>query len=70
MERADPAAIVRAIGEHRVTTMFLPPTVIYSMLALPDVRHNDYSSLRYFLYTGAPMSDDKLREALGRVRTR
>jgi acyl-CoA synthetase (AMP-forming)/AMP-acid ligase II len=72
MERADPAAIVRAIADHRVTTMFLPPTVIYSMLALPGVREADYSSLRYFLYTGAPMSSDKLKEALdvfGRVMT-
>jgi acyl-CoA synthetase (AMP-forming)/AMP-acid ligase II len=64
MERADPAGIVEAIGRHRVTTLFLPPTVIYSMLALPDIRKADFSSLRYFLYTGAPMSSDKLAEAI------
>ena len=64
MERADPAAIVSAIAQFGVTTMFLPPTVIYSMLALPDVRQADFSSLRYFLYTGAPMSSNKLKEAL------
>ena len=37
MERADIPAIVVAIAEHRITTMFLPPTVIYSMLV--DARH-------------------------------
>ncbi len=33
MERAEIPAIVAAIAEHRITTMFLPPTVIYSMLS-------------------------------------
>jgi len=64
LERADPLSIVDAIQTHRVTTLFLPPTVIYSMLALPDIRRGDFSSLRYFLYTGAPMSSDKLAEAI------
>jgi acyl-CoA synthetase (AMP-forming)/AMP-acid ligase II len=65
MERAEPAAIIEAIERFRVTTLFLPPTVIYSMLTLPHVRSADFSSLRYFLYTGAPMSSDKLAEAIG-----
>jgi acyl-CoA synthetase (AMP-forming)/AMP-acid ligase II len=64
MERADVPAILKAIGEHRITTMFLPPTVIYSMLSAPGVRDADFSSLRYFLYTSAPMSTDRLREAI------
>jgi len=61
---ADPAAIVQAIREHRVTQLFLPPTAIYKMLADPRVREGDYSSLRYFVYSAAPMSVDKLREAM------
>jgi acyl-CoA synthetase (AMP-forming)/AMP-acid ligase II len=61
---ADPAAIIDAIGRYRVTQLFLPPTVIYKLLSHPDVRRGDYASLRYFVYSAAPMSADKLREAL------
>ena len=64
LERADPARILDAIEQHRITTMFLPPTVIYSLLATPAVRARDYSSLRYFIYAAAPMSARKLAEAI------
>jgi len=64
LERAEPALILDAIERHRVTTLFLPPTVIYSLLSMPDVRSRDYSSLRYFVYAAAPMSLQKLREAI------
>ena len=64
MERADIPAVISAIGQHRITTLFLPPTVIYSMLSTPGIRDADFSSLRYFLYTSAPMSTDRLREAI------
>ncbi|AMG87094.1 class I adenylate-forming enzyme family protein [Bordetella bronchiseptica] len=61
---ADPAAIIDAIGRYKVTQLFLPPTAIYKLLAHPEIRRGDYASLRYFLYSAAPMSVDKLREAL------
>jgi acyl-CoA synthetase (AMP-forming)/AMP-acid ligase II len=34
------------------------------MLANPDVRSFDYSTLQYFIYTAAPMAPDKIREAM------
>ena len=64
LERADPEAILDAIEQHQVTTLFLPPTVIYSLLSAPGVRQRDFSSLRYFVYAAAPMSSDKLRQAI------
>ena len=64
MERADVPGILKAIPEQRITTLFLPPTVIYSMLSTPGIRDVDFSSLRYFLYTSAPMSTERLREAI------
>ncbi|GAA4711329.1 AMP-binding protein [Pseudonocardia yuanmonensis] len=60
----DPLSILEAIERERVTTLFLPPTLIYSMLAHPRVGDFDYSSLRYMIYGGAPMSVEKLREAI------
>jgi acyl-CoA synthetase (AMP-forming)/AMP-acid ligase II len=59
-----PLEIMAAIQAHRVTHLFLPPTVIYMMLANPDVRSFDYSTLQYFIYTAAPMAPDKIREAM------
>lgn len=59
-----PGELLASIGKHRVTRLFLPPTAIYSLLAYPDVRKYDYSSLRHFIYAAAPMSVQKLREAL------
>jgi fatty-acyl-CoA synthase len=60
----DAEAVMRAIQRDRVTHMFLPPTALYTMLAHPHVRDHDYSSLRYFLLAGAPVSPDKLRQAV------
>jgi acyl-CoA synthetase (AMP-forming)/AMP-acid ligase II len=57
-------AILDSIERDRVTRLFLPPTAIYSLLADPGVRERDYSSLRHFLYAAAPMSADKLIEAM------
>jgi len=64
MAKPDPEAIMQTIERDKVTHLFLPPTVIYVMLAHPNVRRYDYSSLRNFIYAAAPMSADKLREAI------
>ncbi len=64
LERADPAAILDAIERHSITTLFLPPTVIYSLLAMPALRERAYPSLRYLISAGAPMSAQKLAEAI------
>jgi acyl-CoA synthetase (AMP-forming)/AMP-acid ligase II len=59
-----PATVLDSIERDRVTRLFLPPTAIYVLLADPAVRERDYSSLRHFLYAAAPMSADKLVEAM------
>lgn len=64
LPKFDPPAVVAAIEKHRVTYMFLPPTAIYMLLAEPSVRTADLSSLEYISYAGAPMSLDRLKEAI------
>ncbi len=64
LPRFDAELVMDAIGRHRVTHMFLPPTALYSMLAHPRVREFDYASLEYFLLAGSPVSPDKLRQAV------
>jgi len=60
----DALEVARAIGRHRVTHLFLPPTALYKLLALPGVEGFDYSSLRVFLLAGSPVSPDKLKKAV------
>ncbi len=61
---ADPAVILETIEREHVTHIFLPPTMIYRLLAHPDVATRNCSSLEYVMYGAAPMSVDKLREGL------
>ncbi len=60
----DPVRVMTAIEQHRITHLFLPPTAVYRLLAHPDVRRHDYSSLRYFNYASAPMALEKIKEAM------
>ncbi|MBA5604254.1 AMP-binding protein [Duganella sp. FT3S] len=65
LSKPDPALMLAAIARHRVTEIFLPPTVIYRLLDIPDINMKiDFSSLRYFMYGAAPMSVDKLKQAI------
>lgn len=64
MARADAGEMLASVPRYGVTTMFAPPTVVYSLLAHPDLRRYDYSTLEYFFYGAAPMSAAKLREAI------
>ncbi len=62
--RFDALAVLQAIETHKVTHIYLPPTAIYSLLDHPKLRDYDYSSLRYFMYTSAPMAVPRLKECL------
>ncbi|MEV6416183.1 long-chain fatty acid--CoA ligase [Kribbella sp. NPDC051718] len=55
------------IERHRVTHTFLPPTVIYMVLAHPSLSTTDLESLQCFWYGAAPMSAARLEEALTRI---
>ncbi len=63
--KPDPALLLGAIPKYRVTELFLPPTVIYRLLEIPDLgKKVDFSSLKYFMYGAAPMSVEKLKQAI------
>jgi acyl-CoA synthetase (AMP-forming)/AMP-acid ligase II len=64
LERAERTHILDAIERHRVTELFLPPTVIYRLLDTPGIRRRNFGSLRYLMYAAAPMSVEKLRRAI------
>ncbi len=67
LESVDPQLVLRTIEEQRVTDTFLPPTGIYALLDQPNLESFDLSSLINFSYGSAPMSIDRLKEALRRI---
>ena len=64
MDGFSPEKLLAAIEAYKVTSLFLPPTAIYMLLAFSEVGSYDYASLRYFWYAAAPMSTEKLKEAM------
>ena len=64
LTKPDPMALLDAVEKHRVTEFFLPPTVIYRLLETPGLADRDLSSLCYLMYGAAPMSVEKLKQAL------
>lgn len=60
---AKPIDIIRAIEKYRITDMTLVTHNLYGILAEPEFRSHDYSSLRYLSLAGE-MTEVKLREAI------
>ncbi|HEY4243669.1 MAG TPA: long-chain fatty acid--CoA ligase [Kofleriaceae bacterium] len=67
MPAPDLGELLALIPLHRVTHLFLPPTLIYMLLADARLATTDLSSLVCFWYGAAPMSVQKLEEALVRI---
>lgn len=64
LPKPDLDAIVDAVEQERITTLIVVPTVVYALLARADIRKRDFSSLRYVCVGAAPLSADKLSEAI------
>ncbi len=64
MGPAKPNTIVDAIERDRVTTVFMPPTVLYTMMDLPDIETRDMSSLRHLIVGGAAIRKDEVPRAM------
>ena len=60
----DAGAVLRAIEQYGVTHLFLPPTAFYALLAHPEVKKFNHSSLQVFLLAGSPVSPDKVKQGV------
>jgi fatty-acyl-CoA synthase len=67
MRAPDVGAFVDLIEQQRITHTFLPPTLVYMVLAHERLDATDLSSLQCFWYGAAPMSVNRLEEALTRI---
>ena len=60
----DPARVVAAIAEHRITHSFMVPAMIQFMLQVPGADQADYSSLKAVSYGASPISEKVLIDAM------
>jgi fatty-acyl-CoA synthase len=67
MRAPDVGAFIELVERHRVTHAFLPPTLVYMVLAHESLDRTDLSSLQCLWYGAAPMSPTRLEEALTRI---
>jgi long-chain acyl-CoA synthetase len=58
------AAVLEAIGRHRVTRMALVPSAIHMVLQEPAAAATDFGSLHYIYYGTSPIATDLLRTAM------
>ncbi|MBD0416746.1 class I adenylate-forming enzyme family protein [Oryzicola mucosus] len=60
----DPQLILKTIEADRITHLHLAPTMVQSILDVPDIGDYDLSSVRTILYAAAPMPVPVLRRGL------
>jgi len=60
LDKTDPASVIRAFREEGGTMSFMPPTLIYMVMAEPGVSPADFPKLRNLIYGGAPMPTEKV----------
>ncbi len=62
LDGAGAEAVRSAFRERGGTVCFMPPTLIYMLMALPGASRADFPRLRRLIYGGAPMPPAKIRE--------
>ena len=67
MAQPDVGRMIETIAERQVSILFLPPTLVYMMLAHPRLATTDLSSLRYLMVAAAPFAPEKIIEAVHKL---
>ncbi len=62
LAEAGAEAVRTAFRERGGTACFMPPTLVYMLMALPGASRADFPRLRRLIYGGAPMPPEKIRE--------
>ncbi|MEU5881418.1 amino acid adenylation domain-containing protein [Spirillospora sp. NPDC047279] len=64
----DPAAIVRAVAEHRITVLQAVPSVLRLLAGEPELEHGALSSLRLLFSAGEPLDAELCHRLLRHAR--
>ncbi|SLM88566.1 AMP-binding protein [Brevibacterium yomogidense] len=67
LDKFSPQAFVDAVAQHRITSTFLVPTMIYRILDLPQEQLDRLSSLETVVYGASLMDPSRMQEALTRI---
>jgi len=62
LAEAGAEAVRTAFRERGGSVCFMPPTLVYMLMALPGASRADFPRLRRLIYGGAPMPPEKIRE--------
>ena len=62
----DPAWVLETIESQHVTNLFAAPAMIKRLVDCPSIDHTDVSSLKAFVWGGAPMMVEDLQQAMTR----
>lgn len=67
MTRFDPEEMLRLVERHRITTMFMVPTMFVRLLNLPEEvrRRYDLSSLEFIVHSAAPCPPEVKKAMIG-----
>jgi acyl-CoA synthetase (AMP-forming)/AMP-acid ligase II len=63
LEEPKPRAIIEQIHAHAISALYAPPTMIYAMMDDPAAGERSFPSLRHLIYSAAPMSPARIRDA-------
>ena len=63
LDRPKAADILDALEHRGATTVFLPPTMIYNLMAEPSAGRRRFPALKHLIYGAAPMPPERIREA-------
>jgi long-chain acyl-CoA synthetase len=64
MTRFEPEEVLRTIEKEKVSSLLLVPTMIVMLLMTPNLKSYDLSSVKRVWYGTAPMSPDRLKQAI------
>lgn len=64
VDRFDPVVFFKTAKDDRITAALLVPTMIYALLDHPSLSGHDVSTIKLIIYGAAPMSPDRLAQAL------
>ena len=67
MPRFDPEAYLQAIQDHRITRLFIVPTIAVLLARSPLIKNYDLSSLRSIMSGGAPLDPEIARLVRERI---
>ncbi|MFN3208622.1 MAG: class I adenylate-forming enzyme family protein [Roseovarius sp.] len=63
LDRPRPEQTLDFLQNSRITTTFVPPTVLYMLMELENVRDADYAHLKNLIYGAGPMRPDAIGRA-------